>query len=120
MSSKLSHKSKSTAKTCAAAIPEDYEHNEENQKLCFKIFDSKHNEQMDFPALVQFYKLGWSFLGIDTSHQGLISEKMIDDALVKLPFPIPMIRDEQYKLDQIRDLLTFKHLMNIKQYFAWF
>jgi len=49
---------------------------------------------MNFTSLVTFYKLGWSFLGIDSSRTGLITEKMIDDALVKLPFPVPLIRSE--------------------------
>jgi hypothetical protein len=75
---------------------------------------------MSFTGLVTFYKLAWSYVAIDTSKGGLINEKMIDDALVTLPFPVPLIRAEQYALDQIRDLLGYKLVMNIKEYFSFF
>jgi len=70
--------------------------------------------------LVAFYKLGWAYISIDSSKTGLINEKMIDDSLVSLPYPVPLIRSEQYALDQIRDLLGYKLVMNIKEFFAFF
>jgi len=54
---------------------------------------------MNFTSLVEFYKLSWSFIAIDTKKRGLIDAKMIDDGLVKLPFPVSLTRDEQFQLD---------------------
>jgi len=46
-----------------------------NYDIIFDIFDSAHGGSFTYADLVNFYKLGWSFIGINTSGDALISSK---------------------------------------------